>query len=175
MWTGDPLTHSDETILTAYHEAAHAVTAHLSSFHSPIGRIGLLSSSTGEAHVALSSAKLKKNGKWVGTNSEKDREVRVDFALIILSGLAAETFLVSCGGHGGRVLRSNPANAADDLAFAESLVGPANVSTISNRALEIVEMHWRSIHSVAAALLRNGHLDATEVIEIVDSVIRTAP
>ena len=163
---------NDSLLATAYHEAAHTVVAYLSSFHSPIGRMRLLTADTGDTLVSLSKSKLRETGKDADVSAQQDPEVRMEFALVQLAGFATEVRLHSRGSDSGQKPEPDRSLSANDYAEAKSAVGIEALPTIEYAALETVEMHWAAIDRLARLLLRHGELDAIEAIDILDGMYR---
>lgn len=159
---------TDTRLLTAYHEAAHTVVAYISAFHSPIGEMRLLNIDTGDTFVMLSRSKLGLAGKAVEATSADDPEVRTEFALILLAGLAAERHLQSRV-DGAAHLQPDASLAANDYSAAAAAVGIEAIPVLESGALDIVAKHWGAIDLLARTLLKDGIIGAVEVIDVLDA------
>jgi len=165
--------------LTAFHEAAHAVLAHVSQFYSLIGYIQLYSRDIGDTYVSLSRRKLAQAGKPTDISVLVDPDIVQDGSLIYLAGYASEK-------HYYRIIldrctqlpdRSYPEN---DYAVVRQLIENAGFSSNILSGFEVqasnsVEQRWHTIELLASMILRseNRTLDAIDAIEFLDRLLGT--
>lgn len=139
-----PLQPSEDDILTAYHEAGHAVVA--LALGRPVLRVSIIANAT-----RLGQCELKK-GRFKPSKDALETEV-----LILLAGLVAE------GRLSGRYARGG---AARDLRQARLLTGSRagsdrQAERLERRMLDKTEHllhhegHWTAVQRIAAELLQH--------------------
>ncbi len=152
----------------AYHEAAHAVLAHLSLFFTLAGSVSVQNAGTGFADVGPSRRKLAARSKPTDVSVENDPEVMTELAVILFAGMEGEIIAEErIPGLQADVDRSEP-----DIAFALEKLEAANVSSeldvFRADARERLEANWGKVEKLAQQLLARRSMLANEVAELVD-------
>jgi hypothetical protein len=153
----------------AFHEAGHAVAAYRSRFHDVIGPINLADYGQGEIYVSLSKKKLATSGKSIDESAQSDKEVAIDLAVILCSGLAAERLAEKNDAE----LMSNPACAErDHLLAAEQLSGAGlseKFDLHEQAATRLLENEWSLVTALAEHLHKKVSVDPGDVIAFIES------
>lgn len=160
----------EQRIITALHEAAHAVCAHHSSYHSLVKEITIISDTTGESFVALSSRKASAAGKSLTPNIVTDPMVVVDAAITFFAGYEAEK--IYCEQNNIQPDSSHSTNDYDYVDLMISNASPAVATAkeeIISQSNTVVRHYWQTIELIAAHLLRSrtGSLDAVSAIKLI--------
>ena len=143
--------HPDQRILTAYHEAGHAVIAIVVG--RPVNKVSIVPGGN-----RLGACKMSKGRK------KASQDVLEAELLILLAGLAAE---------GRKSGRYNMQGAAQDLRSAEKLAlsragNPRQAEKILRRSLDKVHhlfdqsVNWAATKSIAGALLESESISGRE-------------
>ena len=144
----------DNTTITAYHEAAHAVAA---------VRTGLVF----DLVSAIPDDERELDGAldWLDLQGEVELEMpRESFALVLLAGACAEAKLR--GLRFDRVFSG--VGAMDDREGVASLgLSDEQFVTVSRDIVELVERDWKAIERVARELERGAELGYDEVEALV--------
>lgn len=152
----------------AFHEAGHAVAAHLSKFHAVVGGINLEYYGAGEIFVSLSKTKLTVNGKATDASSERDKEVATDLAVVLSAGLVAERIAETKDSN----LSANPQCAELDHKSMKRQLEGAGLSTKFDRheeaAKKLLEDNWDLVNVVAEYLFDNQSVDAVDLREFIE-------
>ena len=153
-FTEDELSVHSEKV-TALHEAAHAVTTHISKFHSLIDDVSIFSATTGETFISLSKTKLISQGKSL-LHTMKDDEVVEDRAIIMYAGLEAEK--IYCEKYKGVPLDIN--YSANDYGIVDEVVSHCSNPSIDKKQLifksrDAVIMQFDKIRELADCLIKS--------------------
>ncbi|MEQ9346866.1 MAG: hypothetical protein RIG26_10530 [Thalassospira sp.] len=147
----------------AFHEAGHAVTAHLSKFHSILGEVRLESYGAGEVYISLSKSKLVANGKSPDASSARDKEVAKDLAVVLSAGLVAECIAETKD----LSLSANPRCAEPDHEYLKKNLEDAGLSKKFDRhekvAKELLEKNWDLVQKLADYLFEKKVVDAVDL------------
>ena len=147
----------------AYHEAGHAVLAHLSKFHGLGGSINLGTYGAGIAPVCLSRSKLVNGGKNPDRTSRRDKEVAKDLAVILCAGLAAERIAAEMD----PTLTSDEECAIPDHEFMRQELKAAGLARYFDRheqiARELLIANWNQVSTVAERLFAATKLSLDEL------------
>lgn len=151
----------------AYHEAAHALIAHRSTFHEFLGPINLADYGAGEAFVSLAKSKLKNAGKPASPNSQKDKNVTRDLAEILVAGYVAEQVAAEKDSS----LKPNAKCAKPDHDLLQQQLAAAGLSKKYDRFQSQVkaklEKEWPLLEMIAAFLLEKVTASGPEVREFI--------
>jgi ATP-dependent Zn protease len=153
----------------AFHEAGHAVIAHLSRFHAIIGGINLENYGAGEIFVSLSKTKLAANGKATDASSQRDKEVATDLAVVLSAGLVAEHIAESKDSN----LSANPQCAEPDHELMKQQLEGAGLSKKFDRheeaARKLLEDNWDLVNELAEHLFENQSVDAVYLRDFIEA------
>lgn len=156
------------TKVSAYHEAAHALIAHRSQFHKLIGRIDLRLYGSGETFISLSKSKLEAVGKSATTNSQKDKDVVKDLAVILVAGFVAEQIAAESD----NAINPNIDCAVPDHELLRSKLAAAGLSKHFNyyeeQARAKLKAEWHLVEKVANFLYKHGGSDVDDIIVLMD-------
>ena len=167
-----PKISDEDRQLTAYHESGHALLA----VHLPAGGEILQVTIVSRWGVLGSVTRAPADSDLSGDARRARKEAEL---VIALGGLIAEE--IGRGGDGITEAMTSDIKAAEKIAF-DLLGGPgagltfAEVETgvrrlmddAEERARDILNSHKAELHSLAAALLERGTLEAVEVADILD-------
>lgn len=153
----------------AFHEAGHAVAAYRSRFHNIVGPINLAEYGAGEILVSLSEAKLAASGKPTDPSVQSDKEVAVDLAIVLCSGLVAERMAEKRN----TGLKANPKCAEPDHIIAVQQLSGAGLSKKfdlhEQAAGKLLESEWDLISALADYLFENASVQPVQVLEFIES------
>jgi hypothetical protein len=139
----------------AYHEAGHALLAHVSRFHI-VGPIDLTSAGNGALFVGLSRSKCIAAGKAVSAATKRDPDVARDLAVILVGGLEAEQIAAESD---PGLSPSAHAAVLDQALLSEALAG-AQLSRKFDRyqgqAVASLRANWPKVEALVRVLLRDG-------------------
>lgn len=151
----------------AYHEAAHAVLAHISIFHAIVGDINLLRYGAGELYISLSRSKCAAGGKPQDASAQRDQEVAKDLAIVLCAGLVGEQIASELDS----TLTPNPECAEPDHALAEQQLQNAGLSKKYNlyqsQARDLLQKHWDTVEKLAKYLFANRSATRDQVVAII--------
>jgi hypothetical protein len=151
----------------AYHEAAHAVLAHISNYHAIVGDINLLSYGAGDFYMSLSRSKCAAGGKPQDASAQKDKEVARDFAIVLCAGLVGEQIASELDS----TLTPNPECAEPDHALAEQQLQIAGLSKkydlYQSQARDLLQQHWDTVERLATYLFANRSASPHQVVAII--------
>lgn len=152
----------------AYHEAAHAVLAHTSSFHAIVGDINLLSYGAGEFYMSLSRSKCAAGGKPQDASAQEDRDVARDCAVCLCAGLVGEQIASELDS----TLTPNPKCAEPDHALVEQQLQMAGLSKKYDKyqlqARGLLQQHWDTVEKLATYLFENLSASRDQIVAIID-------
>jgi len=188
----------DPMIITAHHEAAHAVLTHISKFHSLIGAmqvshpilneggdeifpaIRLASEHIGDTRVLLSKKKLARAGKPTGLEVLTDPDYVEDASVIYLAGFAAELYYCKLNAQLPKNYILNRTYSDNDYNAVKELISKAGLpkdkmSFYETQASAAVARNWRHIQEFAGIILNsNGNtVDAVDAMDYLDTVFGT--
>lgn len=151
----------------AYHEAAHAVLAHFSKYHTIIGDINLLSYGAGELYMSLSKSKCAAGGKPQDASAQRDKDVARDFAIVLCAGLIGEKIASTLDS----TLTPNPECAYPDHVMVMQQLQIAGLSKKYDfyqlQARELLEQHWIIVDRLAEHLFANHSARPDQVVAII--------
>ena len=151
----------------AYHEAAHAVLASISKYHSIVKYINLHKYGAGEIYIALSKNKCAAGGKPQDISALKDKEVAQDFATVICAGLIGEKI----ASEQDNTLTPNKECAKEDYALMKQQLQHAGLSINSamyeTQARVLLEKHWDTVERLASYLFSNQMASPDQVSTII--------
>ncbi len=151
----------------AFHEAGHAIAAHRSKFHALAGPINLEQYGAGQIFVSLSKRKLQAAGKPVANDSQKDKEIATDLAVVLCAGLVSERLAEEREG-----LKANQDCAVPDHDLMKQQLANAGLSERFDRhetsARQLLETEWSLVSSLAGLLYQKVNTAPTEIIEFIE-------
>ncbi|MDH5231603.1 MAG: hypothetical protein OEY38_16195 [Gammaproteobacteria bacterium] len=154
----------------AYHEASHAVVAHKSKFHSLVGDVNLEQYGAGEIFISLSKSKCTAAGKKAAPETQKDKEVAKELAVILCAGLMGEEIAAEKDSS----LTPNEQCSVPDHELAVQQLKMAGLSSKydfhQNSAREILNQEWETVERLTAYLFENHSADPSKMAEIIDAV-----
>ncbi|OUJ14855.1 hypothetical protein HK27_13005 [Acetobacter orientalis] len=153
----------------AFHEAGHAVAAHLSKFHAILGGINLENYGAGEIFVSLSRRKLVANGKAADASSARDKEVVADLVVVLSAGVVAERIAEMKDSD----LSANPQSAEPDheliKAQLESAGLPEKFDRHEEAAKRLLEENWDLVNELAEYLFENKSVEVVDLLEFIEA------
>lgn len=176
----------NDLMLTAYHEAGHALMAKAAGWR--VDRVTIepvevragdaalpahldVKARAGTRYVALGRTYI--SGLGATTTDELARMIRADrtllpkWAVYSLGGAAAESILLGeCGGGG---LTQGQETDVREFGVCLAEMGLADRGAdLYDLAVQVTRDHWPEITDLAEALLENGELDGQDVEELLD-------
>jgi hypothetical protein len=156
----------------AYHEAAHALIAHRSTFHNFLGPINLAEYGAGEAFVSLSNSKLASAGKPISPDPAKDVDVIRDLAEVLVAGYVVEQIAAEKDSS----LKPNAECAKPDHDLLQQQLAAAGLSKKYDRfqtqAKASLEKEWPLVEKLAAFLLKKVTASGLEVREFIEAAAK---
>lgn len=153
----------------AFHEAAHAVTAYYSKFHSLVHEINLMNYGAGEIFVSLSKSKCKAQGKFPTPETAKDEDVSKELAVILCSGYAGEQIATK---YDSSLIPSRKA-AGPDYQLAVQNLKAAGLSHKydfhHDDARNILEQKWDVVNRLADHLFEVKSMTAEDIVVFIQN------
>ena len=157
------------TLAASFHHAGHAVTAHLSRFHSLAAALRTDVWGTGEVVAALSRRKLAAGAKPPTIESRADPEVASSIATILCAGWVCEQLAAERG----VAIRPDPTRSSGDFEAARAELQLAGIDLaiepFQAAAAALLAEHWHRVQVVAERLAQLGELSPEEVAAIVEA------
>ncbi|TGG89378.1 hypothetical protein E4656_20035 [Natronospirillum operosum] len=153
----------------AFHEAAHAVTAYYSKFHSIVLGIDLEDYGAGEIFVSLSKSKCIENGKPPSAETAKDKEVSKELAVILCSGYVGELIAAETDPS----LNPSRSSAGPDYQLAVQNLKAAGLSHKydfhHDNARTFLESKWDVVNKLAEHLFSVKKESAENIIKFIEN------
>lgn len=154
----------------AYHEAAHAVIAHYSKYHSLVKEINLMNFGAGEIFVSLSKSKCLRNNKPGDATARFDPDVAKELAVILCAGYRGEVIAAQ---KDSLVIPDESCSEPDYELAVQELKG-AGLSRRYNfhqqTGTELLMLHWDHVEILANKLFESSKMDAVDIIELLDEL-----
>lgn len=156
----------------AFHEAGHAVAAHLSKFHRIVGSINLGQYGAGAINVSLSKSKLLAAGKTVDQSILTDKDVAIDIAVVLSAGFVCEQ-LAEQREVG---LSANASCAIPDHTLMQRQLAQAGLSKNFDQhelaATQLLEQHWSVVSKLANHLFSCVSIDPVDLDSFLEEQLR---
>ncbi|MRJ44585.1 hypothetical protein KF946_10245 [Idiomarina loihiensis] len=153
----------------AFHEAAHAVTAYYSKFHSIVLGIDLGDYGAGETFVSLSKSKCIENGKPPTAETAKDKEVSKELAVILCSGYVGELIAAETDPS----LKPSRSSAGPDYQLAVQNLKAAGLrhkyDFHHDNARTFLESKWDVVNKLAEHLFSVKKESAENIIKFIEN------
>ena len=159
-----------QTLEAAYHEAGHAVLAHLSDYHFVSGPVSVASFGGGLTDISPSKKRLKQAGKDPASY-DSDPEVAQEMAGILAAGLAAKH--IAAAFHYD--LSPNPTLSKPDHQLIAKITAAAGITSditpYQYEAAGVLCVYWKVVATLANELDNQISIDAVEVGNIIDRAV----
>lgn len=151
----------------AFHEAANAVAAYYSKFHSLVHEINLMNYGSGEIFVFLSRAKCLEQGKPATAQTAQDKEVSKELAVILCAGYVGEQIASE---HDSSLVPSRNSSGSDYQLAVQNLkaAGLSHKYDLHHaNARELLESKWQVVEALAEHFLQVKKESAENILEFI--------